>query len=62
MGPLLFGPGGKMYMPVVVPSTSTVPEPKWPELTVSELLRLGFADQVIDSPDAHVLKILRGEV
>ena len=29
---------------------------------VADLLRLGFAQQVIDSPDAHVLKILRGEV
>ena len=49
-----------MYQPIV--ATIALPEPAWPDLSVAELLRLGFANQVIDNPDAHVLKILRGEV
>ncbi len=37
-----------MYQPIV--ATIALPEPAWPGLTVTELLRLGFAQQVIDSP------------
>ena len=49
-----------MYQPVV--ATIELPAPAWPDLSVAELLRLGFASQVIDNPDVHVLRILRGEV
>jgi hypothetical protein len=36
------------------------PEPVWPEQPFSELLKLGFGDRIIDSPDHPVLKELRG--
>jgi hypothetical protein len=36
-------------------------EPRWPEQTLAELLRLAFKDNVITTPDHTVLKRLRGE-
>jgi hypothetical protein len=39
-----------------------LPEPVWPELTLSELLAISFKGAVIDSLDHSVLKRLRGEV
>ena len=37
-------------------------EPKWPDKTLSELLRLAFKDRVIAEPDHPILQKLRGEV
>lgn len=40
-----------------------LPEPAWPaDCTMGDLLRLGFGDRDIDSPDHPVVKRLRGEV
>jgi hypothetical protein len=35
-------------------------EPTWPEKTLRDLLRLGFADKIISSPDHDYVKQLRG--
>lgn len=43
-----------------VPMTQ-FPEPEWPENTFSELLELGFRDQVITSLDHPFLRRLRGD-
>ena len=37
-------------------------QPKWPELTLHELLKICFKDRIIDSHDHPFLKKLRGEV
>jgi hypothetical protein len=37
------------------------PEPKWPELSFSDILRIAFTDRIIDSLDHPALKKLRGE-
>jgi hypothetical protein len=37
------------------------PEPSWPDLPLSEILRIAFKGRVIDSLDHPVLKRLRGE-
>jgi hypothetical protein len=36
-------------------------EPEWPDLPFRELLKLGFKNYVIDTPDHPVLRRLRGE-
>jgi hypothetical protein len=46
----------------VYEATGQYPEPQWPEQPFGELLRLGFKDHYIDSPDHPVLRKLRGEV
>jgi hypothetical protein len=38
-----------------------LPEPEWPELALEELLAIAFRDNVIDTADHPVLKMLRGE-
>lgn len=35
-------------------------EPVWPGKPLPELLKLGFKDRIIDSPDHPVIKRLRG--
>jgi len=45
----------------VMEATATLPEPKWPELSFNELLRIAFKDRLIDTLDHPVLLQLRGE-
>jgi hypothetical protein len=35
-------------------------EPKWPDLALNELLKLGFKDRIIDSRDHPAMQELRG--
>jgi hypothetical protein len=42
-------------------ATGELPEPEWPELTFSEILRLCFRDRFIQDIDHPVLRSLRGE-
>jgi hypothetical protein len=35
-------------------------EPKWPDLTINELLKLGFKDKIIDNRDHPAMQELRG--
>jgi len=37
-----------------------LPDPVWPDITLSELLKLGFKDRVIDNVDHPVVRRLRG--
>jgi hypothetical protein len=37
-----------------------LPEPEWPDLGMSEMLRLGFRDRVIDREDHPIIRRLRG--
>lgn len=37
-----------------------LPEPEWPDLSMSEMLRLGFKDRVIDRDDHPIIRRLRG--
>jgi hypothetical protein len=39
----------------------TLPEPEWPTLTFSEILRIAFRDRIIDSEDHPVVRRLRGQ-
>jgi hypothetical protein len=39
-----------------------LPEPKWPDLSLQELLKLAFKDTKIDRPDHPVVQRLRGAV
>jgi hypothetical protein len=41
-------------------AASTIPEPEWPELSLQELLRIGFRDRLVDRLDHAVVKRLRG--
>jgi hypothetical protein len=46
----------------VYEATAPLPEPKFPDLPLMELLKIGFKGKFIDSLDHPVLKKLRGEV
>lgn len=48
------------YEPQV--TRAEIPEPRWPNKSFSELLRLAFRDRFIQSADHPVLQRLRGEV
>jgi hypothetical protein len=37
-------------------------EPKWPELSMLEILRIAFKDRLIDDYDHAVIRRLRGEM
>jgi hypothetical protein len=39
---------------------STIPDPKWPELSFSELLRIAFKHHLVADIDHHLIKRLRG--
>lgn len=39
-----------------------VPDPVWPELSFSEVLKIAFRDQFIGTIDHPVLRRLRGEL
>lgn len=41
-------------------AASTVSDPKWPELTFQELLKVAFRDRFVNSLDHAVIKRLRG--
>jgi hypothetical protein len=45
----------------VFEATAEWPEPDWPDLSLSEILRVAFKGRVIDSMDHPTLKRLRGE-
>lgn len=40
---------------------SELPEPKWPDISFQEILRIAFSGKTIDSSDHIILKKLRGE-
>jgi hypothetical protein len=42
-------------------STATWPDPKWPALSLSEIIKLAFRGRMIDSLDHPVLQELRGD-
>lgn len=46
----------------IAPDNAQIPEPKWPDLTLRELLKIAFRDRLIDSYDHVVLRKLRGEL
>jgi hypothetical protein len=46
----------------VYEATAPLPEPKFPEVPLMELLKIGFKGRFIDNLDHPVLKKLRGEV
>jgi hypothetical protein len=46
----------------VYEATGPLPEPEWPDLTFSQLLRIAFKDRFIQTRDHPVLRRLRGEV
>lgn len=46
----------------VYQAAGALAEPAWPELPFAELLKTGFKDRLIDSPNHPVLRKLRGEV
>lgn len=45
----------------VFEATAELPDPVWPDLSLQQLLRLGFKDKFIDSVDHPILQALRGE-
>jgi hypothetical protein len=46
----------------VFEATAPLPDPRWPDETLHELLKIGFKGRYIDAADHPVLKRLRGEV
>jgi hypothetical protein len=44
----------------MVAATVAVPEPEWPEISFTEILRIAFRDRAISSPDHPVVRRLRG--
>ncbi len=42
-------------------SDNGLPEPKWPDLAFSDILKIAFRDRMIDSANHPVLRDLRGE-
>ncbi len=44
------------------PVRADLPDPQWPDMDFKEMLRLGFDDMVIDSPDHPVLQEIEGRV
>ena len=42
-------------------ATGNFPEPEWPEVEFSEILRVAFRERYIDSIDHPLVKRLRGE-
>jgi hypothetical protein len=41
-------------------AASTIPDPKWPELSFQELLRIAFRDRLVSNLDHPIIKRLRG--
>jgi hypothetical protein len=46
----------------IVVAEGTLPDPVWPDLTLSEILAIAFKDRIIDHADHPVLRRLRGAV
>jgi hypothetical protein len=46
----------------VVQATGDLPDPKWPELSLAEILRIAFKGKLIDTLEHPVLRRLRGEI
>jgi hypothetical protein len=46
----------------VFEANGDLPDPKWPELSLADILRVAFKDKRIDSHDHPVLRRLRGEI
>ena len=42
-------------------ASSTIPDPIWQTASLKDLLKIGFRDKLVDSPDHPVIKRLRGE-
>ena len=43
-------------------ATGALPEPEWPDVSLAELLKIGFGDRFIRSADHPVVRRLRGDV
>jgi hypothetical protein len=43
-------------------ATGQLGDPKWPSLSLREILKLTFKDAIIDTMDHPVLRRLRGEI
>ena len=41
-------------------AASTIADPKWPDLTFQEIIRIAFRDRLVDRLDHAVIKRLRG--
>jgi hypothetical protein len=41
-------------------ASATIPDPRWPELTFTELMRIGFRDRLVTNFDHPVIQQLRG--
>jgi hypothetical protein len=41
-------------------AAGTIPEPEWPEQSFADLLRIAFADRLVNSLDHPVIRRLRG--
>ena len=39
---------------------SKIPDPEWPDLSLSEILKIAFRDRIVDSPDDPVISAIRG--
>jgi hypothetical protein len=51
------------FYEILVSENPMLPEPEWPtDLNMAALLRLGFKDKFIDSPDHEVIKMLAGRI
>jgi hypothetical protein len=42
-------------------ATGDLPDPEWPDIPFSEILRIAFRDRYVDSPNHPLIKRLRGE-
>ncbi len=45
----------------VYEATGNIPDPEWPDLSYSEILKVAFKDRYITDPDHPALRRLRGE-
>jgi hypothetical protein len=41
---------------------ANIPNPTWPDLTLSEILKIAFRDRIVDRPDHPLVKQLRGAI
>jgi hypothetical protein len=42
--------------------SSNLPEPKWPELTFKEILKVAFRDRIVDNLNHPIIQRLKGAV
>jgi hypothetical protein len=43
-------------------ASANIPDPTWPELPFTELLKIAFRDRLVDRPDHPVILQLRGAI